>query len=439
MQLESYYQIMPDGTVKQVNPFTGGEVWSVAGRRGKPSTNELAQEPKKIERHVPEDYCAFCQSRYFETAPEKARIVRHPDGRWERINMLSPDRYTEQPAEFRRLGNLFEIVTLDYWRKNYAYKIPAAQQRWKEEYLANPLGMKHINDVITYKLKREGRTAEQIEAMPFSERLAMADAMFAGAHEMIIARRHYKDNAEHDIDLYSSGEMTLDEHFQYFKLTIDAMRDLSVSNKYVRYISVFQNWLRPAGASFDHLHKQLVAIDDWGASILHQTRMIREDPNVYNYLGANFAAQKNLVFAENDFAIALAGIGHRFPTIEIYSKARSGRPHEQSDEEIRGMSNLVQAMHAAMGSQISCNEEWYYTPFDAVYKMPWHILIKWRMTVPAGFEGGTGIYINPTTPIEVRDKMVPRLYKLRDEKKIDYIRVAEECRVDPNPLKYYLG
>jgi hypothetical protein len=70
--------------------------------------------------------------------------------------------------------------------------------------------------------------------------------------------------------------------------------------------------------------------------------------------------------------------------------------------------------------------------------MPWHILIKWRVTVPAGFEGGTGIFINPMTPIEVRDMMVPRLYKLRDEGKIDRLRIAEECRVDPNPLKYYL-
>jgi galactose-1-phosphate uridylyltransferase len=102
------------------------------------------------------------------------------------------------------------------------------------------------------------------------------------------------------------------------------------------------------------------------------------------------------------------------------------------------MSNLVHAVHAAMGSQISCNEEWYYTPIDAIYKMPWHVLIKWRVTVTAGFEGGTSIFINPMTPIELRDKMVPRLYKLRDEGKIGWIRIAEECRVDPNPLKYYL-
>ncbi len=438
MQLTIHYIIMPDGTVKQVNPFTGTEVWAVSGRRSKPITNEATPNAQKIEKHSPEDYCSFCQSRYYETAPEKVRVIRHRDGTWEHINMPPPDKYFDQPAEFRRVGNMFEIVTLDYWRKNYAYKMNAAQTRWKEEYLANPVGLKHITDIINYKLEREGRTEEQMEKMTMAERLALSDAFFGGCHEMIIARRHYKDNAEFTGDLYASGEMTLEGHFQYFKCTVDAMREVTIANKYVRYISVFQNWLRPAGASFDHLHKQLVALDEWGSSIENQTKMIREDPNVYNQFGANFAAHHNLVFAENDYAIAFAGIGHRFPTIEIYSKSQAGRPYEHKDEEIRGMSNLVHAMHAAMGSQISCNEEWYYTPIDAVYKMPWHVLIKWRVTVPAGFEGGTGIFINPMTPIEVRDKMVPRLYKLRDEGKIDRLRVAEECRVDPNPLKYYL-
>ncbi|MFA6456150.1 MAG: DUF4921 family protein, partial [Bacteroidota bacterium] len=69
---------------------------------------------------------------------------------------------------------------------------------------------------------------------------------------------------------------------------------------------------------------------------------------------------------------------------------------------------------------------------------PWHILLRLRINVPAGFEGGTGIYINPLTPVDIRDKIVPRLYQLRNEKKIAPLSLAEECSVTPNPLKYYL-
>ncbi|GAE78076.1 hypothetical protein JCM18918_4013 [Cutibacterium acnes JCM 18918] len=48
-------------------------------------------------------------------------------------------------------------------------------------------------------------------------------------------------------------------------LTVDSMAQLHRHNEHVRYVVVFQNWLKPAGASFDHLHKQVVAIDEVGA------------------------------------------------------------------------------------------------------------------------------------------------------------------------------
>jgi galactose-1-phosphate uridylyltransferase len=423
--------------VKQLNPFTGTEVWAVGGRKSKPIANAVTTRTTPIESHEPEDYCSFCHAHYFDVAPEKSRLIRHGNG-WQQIDKMSPEKYQDTVAEFRRVGNMFEIVTLDYWRKNYAYKLPTELVKWKDDYLSNPVGLKHVTDIVHYKLKQEGKTDEVIEKIPVADKLTLAEAFFAGGHEQIIAKRHYKPGAQSTGDLYSSGEMTEDEHFQYFRMTIDAMRDITLNNRYVRYVSVFQNWLQPAGASFDHLHKQLVAVDEWGASISNQIKMLRDDPNAFNDLAANFAAHHNLVFAENEFAIALVGIGHRYPTIEIFSRSDSGRPHEHADEEIRGMSDLVHAIHAAMGSQISCNEEWYYTPVDAAYKMPWHVLIKWRINVPAGFEGGTGIFINPMTPIELRDVMVPRMYALRDEGKIAWLRIAEECRVDPNPLKYYL-
>jgi hypothetical protein len=63
-------------------------------------------------------------------APEKSRLV-HVDGRWEKLDTLAPDRYFQSTAEFRRVGNMFEIVTLDYWRKNYAYRMTAPRQRWR--------------------------------------------------------------------------------------------------------------------------------------------------------------------------------------------------------------------------------------------------------------------------------------------------------------------
>ncbi len=428
---------MPDGTTKQFSPFTGTEVWAVPGRSSKPVSTNHTAHALKIEPKEKEDYCSFCETKFFETPPEKARLIRQGNN-YVKIEFTEPEKYSDSVAEFRRVPNLFEIVTLDYWRKNYSYKLTQKQLRWRDDYLSNPVGLRHVIDIINFKLGRLGRTPDEIEKTPLEEKLRMADSFFGGSHEIIIARRHFMPNAEYDNQLLSSGDLTPDQHYHYIRFTIDSMVDIFEMNRYARYISIFQNWLSPAGASVDHLHKQLVALDEWGSSINEQTKMVRQDPNIFNEYGPNFAGHHNLVFAENESAIAFAGIGHRYPTIEIFSKSQASRPQEHSQEEIRKMSDLVHAIHVATGSQISCNEEWYYTPIDSVYKMPWRILIKWRINVPAGFEGGTSIYINPMTPTELRDRLVPILYKLRDEKKVEFIRIAEECKLQPNPLKYYL-
>jgi galactose-1-phosphate uridylyltransferase len=270
-----------------------------------------------------------------------------------------------------------------------------------------------------------------------SQKLEYADAFFAGGHELIVSHRHFIKKAEFDTQLCSSGEMAPDEHNEYLKFTIRGMLNIYKNNKFVRYISVFQNWLKPAGASFDHLHKQLVAIDEWGVSIEREMALLRRNPNIYNEMGANLASYFNLVLAENDHAIAFADIGHRYPTICVFSKSGEIYPYDLSDKELRGFSDIVHAIHAALTSQIATNEEWYYTPRDSVDIMPWHILIKLRVNTPAGFEGGTKIYINPTSPYDLRDRVITRLRDLRKEKKIAKISIGGECRSVPNPLRYY--
>jgi galactose-1-phosphate uridylyltransferase len=440
MQYSTFYQVMPDGTVKQINPFTGNEVWAVPGRAARPIQNAAqngdGSDGAKIEADA---VCSFCEKRYFEVPPEKSRWIRHST-QWMELVGLPAEHYGDTTAEFRCVPNLFEIVSLDYWRKNYGYTPPQAELERMHDYVASADGLRHLREIIAYKMLFTTAAATK-ETEPSDEHvLRMSEPFFGGCHELIIARHHFQTGTEGSSRvLVSSGLMATEDHYFYFRTTVDAMQRILERNRYVRYVSVFQNWLQPAGASFDHLHKQLVGLDEWGASITRQVRMLKEDPNVFNEYGANFAAMYNLVFAENDHALAFVGIGHRFPTIEVFSKSAHARPYEHSNEELRGVADLVHACHAAMGPEISCNEEWYYSPVDSVAKMPWHVLIKWRITVPAGFEGGTSIFINPMTPIELRDRMVPRLYTLRDSGAIAHIKIAEECRITPNPLKYYLG
>jgi galactose-1-phosphate uridylyltransferase len=107
-----------------------------------------------------------------------------------------------------------------------------------------------------------------------------------------------------------------------------------------------------------------------------------------------------------------------------------------SRTELRSFSNMVHALYAAIGSEMPCNEEWYFTPRDARVTVPWHILLKWRLNVPAGFEGNTEIYINTLEPWALRDKMVLALLEAREKGKVDSIRIGEQCRIKPNCLEY---
>ena len=162
--------------------------------------------------------------------------------------------------------------------------------------------------------------------------------------------------------------------------------------------------------------------------------------NLFNEVATNIASFKNLVVAENDHAIAFAGFGHRYPTIEVYSKSEVSNPWEQSPEEVRGMSDMMQAMHAATGVDVPCNEEWHYRPIDVDLPMPWRVMLKWRVSTLAGFEGATKIYLNTITPVMLRDRVVERLFALRNERRIaESLKVAFEAPCRPNALRYASG
>lgn len=430
----SYLMRMADGTIKQVNPFTGTEVWTVPGRGNRP-LGVLSPNPFQLDPNKRDAYCAFCSRLYLETPPEKARLVKTGDA-YTTLRHLSVDALFDTVAEFRRIPNLFEIVSFSYWQKNFNFRLPDAVEQHKLNYLSSVAGRQHVLKMSEQRLKAAGIDESAWDRMSMNERLQFANAFFGGGHELIVGRRHFVDGATHDDQLASSGTLTPEEHYQYLHFTIDALRDIYANNRYTRYVAVFQNWLKPAGASFDHLHKQLVAIDERGAQNELELHRVRANPNLYNEAGVNFAIYRNLVVAENDHAIAYAGFGHRYPTLEIYSKSERSQPWNHSAEELRGMSDLVQACHAATGCDVPCNEEWYYKPPDVDVPMPWRVLIKWRVSTPAGFEGGTKIYVNTIDPETLRDRVVRRLFQLRSDGLIAGIKIAIECPCLPNCLRY---
>mgnify|MGYP001941886355 FL=1 len=423
---------MADGTIKQVSPFSGTQVWTVPGRGNRPLSSR-SKEPEALTEDAFTHSCNFCEAKQLSTPPEKTRTFRGEDGQWEILRDQMPHQLGETRAEFRRVPNLFEIVSYDYWVQNYGYEMPEGRRRHMESYLADPAGREHVYEIARTRMRASGLGEAESE----DELLALAPAYFGGGHDVIIARRHFVDGATDDSQLASSGTLTPEEHYGFIAFTIDALRDLLEANRYAPYVVVFQNWLSAAGASFDHLHKQLVTIDERGVQAEMEIEKLRRNNNLYNEWGVNYASYHNLVIAENDYAVVVAGIGHRYPTTSIYSKSATCEPWRQTEEEVRDFSDLLHAVHAATGPEVACNEEWHYRPVDLDVPMPWRVNIKWRLSTVAGFEGNTKIYVNTLSPFDVRDRLVTNLYKLRDEGRVaGDIRIAAECGSARNVLRY---
>ena len=423
---------LADGTVKQKNLLTGTEVWTVPGRGHRPLTVPH-ENPHPLNPAEDGHWCSFCEHRYFDTPPEKARLIRGNNGSWQELRALRADQLTETTAEFRRIPNLFEIVSYTYWHLNHDHVPSEAEHRRMAEYLASGTGYDHVMRVVRTRLMASGLSEGEFEALTDSAKLQSANGFFSGGHDVIVARRHFVDGATDDTQLAGSGTLTPEEHFRYVDFTARSMADLYSLDPAVRYVAAFQNWLRPAGASFDHLHKQLVAIDEHSVQTEAELSRLRGDPELYDDI-LKVAATRRLLIAQNDHAVAMAGFGHRYPTIAIWPLHAPTNPWEASDEHMRGVSDLLHAVHAATGVEVPCNEEWYHRPPDVQTPMRWRILLKWRISTVAGFEGGTRIYLNTMDPWAVWNRVVGRMHEMREAGVIAPMRIAEECHIEKDML-----
>ncbi|MFT3796903.1 DUF4921 family protein [Microbacterium sp.] len=417
-------QRLPDGTVKQVGPLTGTRVWTVPGRANRP----LAAPRDDVRILEPGEHrrlCAFCVDRYLETTPEKARLV---GAGFAELRHVPASALSDSVAEFRRFGNLFEIVSAEYWRENHGFRQPSGVFEWAREYLADPVGHAQLEALAAIRSRASGVETSLEEATL---------DLLGGSHDVVVARRHVVDGATTDAQLASSGTLTPDEHAAYFAFTVQALAEIQAAQPHAAYVSVFQNWLRPAGASFEHLHKQLVAIDEHGPQVDHELRLLSEGRDLYQRAIADLAVAEGLVVAANDGAVAFAGVGHRYPAFEIYSTSPANLPQEHSDAGIRAVSDLVHALHAATGAQVPTNEEWHYRPSGAPWPMPWRVVLKWRISTPAGFEGGTRIFVNTIDPWELRRRAVTSLTELRVAGALaGGIRIGDECTPSDVRLRY---
>ena len=474
-----YLRRLCDGTVKQLSPFTGTEVWTVPGRANRPL--RLPQvEVRPLSPHMHTHTCAFCSGRYLETPPEYARIVRFASVKdddaasadagsgnagaaaagtgaaggqgakagtkaaganarlgadagacdsWHTFFGLLPEYLDQSVADFRRIPNLFEILPFNYWQANYGFELPERCRDRLENYLADAAGYEHLRAIVSAKLRASGAGDAEISELNLGDIRRHSAGFFGGSHDVLVARRHWRDDAVDTTGLAGSATLSVSEHRVWTQWAVNAMHAQYLQNKHVKYVAVFQNWLRPAGASFDHLHKQVVGVDSLGASLQAEIARVNANGNIYRDF-VDWAYRAGLVVAANDGAVALAGVGHRYPSLEVYSTGPVSEPWLMEPEQVDAVSDLVHALHQATGTQVPLNEEWHYRAPGVAKEMPWRVVLKWRVSTLAGFEGATKIYLNTIDPRSLRERVVCELEQLRSSQAgalAPGIRLGDEC------------
>ena len=401
---------LPDGTIKQVNPFTGTKVWTLPGRGARP-LGVPRPDPRPLDPAEQGRHCAFCWNRMMETTPEIARVVRDGSS-WREVRGLVAEQLDDTVPELRLFPNLFEILTYDYWHLAHGYDPTPESLAHRTAYLSTPAGRAHVTALARIRMRARGAAGADAEPLDEDDLEREAVGLFAGNHQVVVARRHFVDGATDDSQNAAAGTLTPEEHWQYTRFTITAVRDLYRGNPHARYVSAFQNWLRPAGASFDHLHKQLVAIDEPGVDLERESERVRAEPDLFARWGRAYAESQGLVVARTPTAVAFAGVGHRYPSLVVHTANTAALPWELSEDEVRDFSDLVHACHAATGVDVPTNEEWHHGPPSLDLPVPLRVVIKWRVSTLAGFEGGTKIYVNTIDPWAVRERTLTRLRAL---------------------------
>ena len=244
--------------------------------------------------------------------------------------------------------------------------------------------------------------ALRVEGPMSSEGVGLYDKMTGiGAHEVIIETpqhgRRLADYTEHEIQLL-------------LRAYRERMRDLKRDAR-LKYTLVFKNEGSAAGATQPHSHSQLIALPIVPKRVMEELRGSSvyfgyKHRCVYCDIVRQEIKDGERLVVENPDYLAIAPFASRHP-FELWILPRA---HEACFEDTRDdqfvflakiISQSIRRLVKAL-DRTSYNLTLHTTPFGEgpLPHYHWHMEITTRLTKIAGFERGSGFYINPTPPEE---------------------------------------
>lgn len=220
-----------------------------------------------------------------------------------------------------------------------------------------------------------------------------------GSHEVII------ESPDHHLTL---ATIPVEGFFRVLKAYRDRITALSEDPRF-RYVLIFKNQGRAAGASLEHSHCQLIALP-----IVPE--LVQEELSggkfYYNYkercvfcdMIRQELQQQTRVVLQNQEFLAICPFAPRSPfEIWILPKQHFSSYVDLQEESFRLLAELfsetLKRLEKALG-QVPYNFILHTAPIreSQLNYYHWHFEIVPKLTLIAGFEWGSGFYINPTPP-----------------------------------------
>lgn len=220
-----------------------------------------------------------------------------------------------------------------------------------------------------------------------------------GAHEVVVETPSHQETLA-TLPLKAVENVL----WAYRERIVDLRRD-----DRLRYVMVFKNYGSAAGASLEHSHSQIIALP------IVPTRVREEIEGAKNYFQYKDRCvfcdiirqelrQRNRVIIENDGFVSIAPFASRFP-FETWILPKT---HQPSYEVMKGSfyGQAAEILSATLRKLKQVLDDPPYNYIIHTSSFPeqdreyyhWHIEIMPKLTKVAGFEWGTGFYINPTPP-----------------------------------------
>lgn len=222
-----------------------------------------------------------------------------------------------------------------------------------------------------------------------------------GAHEVII------ETPDHKETLTTMSEAAVEEVLWAFR---DRILDLKKDPRF-KYILVFKNHGEAAGASLEHSHSQLIATPIVPMRVREEMDGAKEyygykERCIFCDMVRQELSQRSRLILENDHFLTIAPFASRFPFETcILPKSHDACFEDAQKEEYGSLAPILKESLRRMDQVLSSpayNFIIHNAPLreDDHLHYHWHIEITPRLTKVAGFERGTGFYINPTPPEE---------------------------------------